>query len=64
MLSFFSTHRYQLLFMFLNDECVQHFVLSRWANHILLTGTEVTVWYVLSCGDLIELKRISGGGTQ
>jgi len=33
------------------------FVLSRWANYILSIGSEVIVWCVLSCSDLIEFKR-------
>ena len=29
-------------------------MLSRWANYILSIGSEVIVWYVRPCGDLIE----------
>lgn len=37
-------------------------MLSRWANYILSVGSEVIVWCVLSCGDLIEFKRQCSGG--
>jgi len=33
-------------------------VLSRWTNYILSIGSEVIVWCVLSCGNLIEFKRM------
>lgn len=50
--------------MFLRDGCVQDFVLSGWANDILSIGSEVIVWCVLSCVDLVEFKRRCGGGTH
>jgi len=28
-----------------------------------INGSEVIVWCVLSCGNLIEFKRVCGGGT-
>jgi len=33
-------------------------------NYILSIGSEVIVLYVLSCGDLIEFKRVCGGWKQ
>jgi len=32
-------------------------------NYILSIGSEVIVWCVLSCGDLIEFNRVCGGRT-
>lgn len=54
------TH-YRLLWLFLRDGCVQDFALSIWEKYILSIGSEDIVWCVLSCGDLIEFKRVYSG---
>lgn len=64
MLRFFSGHRYRLLWLFLKEEYVQDFVLSRWANYILAIRSETIVWCVLSCGNLIEFKKACASRTH
>jgi len=54
-------HILQVVMTILKGWVCTGFCISRWSNYILPIGSEDIVWCVLSCGDLIEFKRVYGG---